>query len=332
MQALVNTHSRPPRGLFGSTRPARMAAMQEAAPDDDLKNNQNISNGGGSILPAPAGGLQTPAQRIGAMAAPTVLNGDDVAKGSQALGGSMRQPFDYEAAREALQGDQRKISPWAYALAIVGDTLARQGGSQPYAVQNLMGMKQAQADRRLAAAEQIAKWQYGDYARQSEADLKAANPFTIGRNRLQYDPTSGEVATLYDGAEDAEIYADALGYDRNSPDWTRAYEDFVLRGSGPSAHSRDIELDDHRTGNDRSLEGYRQENRVSLEGIRQRNRSSMEGQRQSNRMTLRQTPPAPRASGTRPDTSIVEVSSPEEARKLPKGTVFRNSAGRVMVR
>jgi len=246
------------------------------------------------------------------------------------LGGSMRQPFDYEAAQAALAGEQKKISPWAMGLAVLGDALTSYNGGQPYAVQNLAQMRSDQSARMREAAEQIAKWRYADFSRQNEADLRAANPFTIGRNRLQLDPNTGEVATLYDGAEDAEIYADALGYERDSAEWSQAYEDFVLRGSGPSAHLRDMELDDHRTGNDRSLEGYRQGNRIDLEKLRQRNRSSMEGQRQDNRMTLRQTPPPPRVSSAR--QGIVEVATPAEARKLPKGTRFRTPNGKVMVR
>lgn len=248
------------------------------------------------------------------------------------LGGSMRAPFDYDAARKALVGDQKKISPWAWGLAALGDALTSYGGSEPWAVQNLSQMQSAQTERMRQASATLAGWQRDDYEASRDADLKAANPFTIGRNRLQFDPTTGEVATLYDGAEDAEIYADALGLERGSQEWTQAYEDFVLRGSGPSAHLRDMELDDHRTGNDRSLEGYRQGNRISLENLRQRNRSSMEGQRQSNRMTLRQTPPAPRISSARQGGGVVEVKTPAEARKLPKGTRFRTPDGKVMVR
>lgn len=212
------------------------------------------------------------------------------------LGGSMRQPFDYSAAAKALAGDRKDPKAWQYALAAVGDALIQNSGGSPYAMRYLVGQRDANASRQLEAAEQIAKWRYDDWARQNEADLRASNPFTIGRERIAYDPATGDANVLYRGRQDAEIYADSMGFDRGSEEWNAAAEDFVLRGSGPSAHSRDLELDDYRTANDRDLEGYRQSNRLEMERTRQLNRSAMEGARQSNRMTLRQTAPAKRSS------------------------------------
>lgn len=114
-----------------------------------------------------------------------------------------------------------------------------------------------------------------------ESHLHASRPFTIGRNRLQFDPATGQTTTLYDGQEDFEIYAERHGLVPGTEAYERAIEDYILRSSGPSAHDRDLELDDHRTENDRELEGYRQENRLGLEGVRQ-----------DNRLQLRRTPPA----------------------------------------
>lgn len=215
------------------------------------------------------------------------------------LGGSMRQPFDYDAALKALTGEPRKVKDWQKVMAVVGDALVASSGGSPYAVRSLVDQRNAYDARQLEAAEQIAKWQYDDWSRQNEADLRASNPFTIGRERLAYDPATGEANVLYRGRQDAEIYADSLGFDRGSEEWNAAAQDFVLRGSGPSAHARDLELDDYRTANDRDLEGYRQENRLEMENTRQRNRSAMESARQGNRMTLRQTPSAGRGSGRR---------------------------------
>ena len=244
------------------------------------------------------------------------------------LGGSMREPFDYDAALKSLQGDYKKPSTWQYVAAVVGDTLSRQAGYQPYAVQNLVGQQNAYQQRQLDAAEKIAGWQYEDWQRQNEADLRAANPFTIGRERLGYNPATGQTEVLYRGRQDAEIYADTMGFERGSEEWNAAAEDFVLRGSGPSAHRRDMEIDDHRTANDRSMEGYRQSNRLQMEDVRQRNRSAMEGERQD-RVELRRTPTA--ARGSKP-ASVVTVSSREEAMKLPSGTRFRTPDGQVKVR
>lgn len=239
------------------------------------------------------------------------------------LGGSLREPFDYDAAMAALAGDQKRPKDWQVAMAIVGDALSgmNEGGSQPYALQSVLGRRNAQQERLQAAAEQIQKWRYQDYSRQNEADLRAANPFTIGRDRVMYDPASGQAQTIYDGAEDFELYAEELGLEPGSPEYFQAVEDFVLRSSGPSAHERDIELDDHRTGNDRSLENLRYGNRRGLETLRQGNRRGMVDYRNAN-------PPPSRSSRER----LPIVSSPAEAMKLPPGTKFRTPDGKVKVR
>ena len=234
------------------------------------------------------------------------------------LGGSMRQPFDYEEARKVLVGEPPKIKDWQKVAAIVGDALMANSGGQPWAARALAARQDQYAQQQRDASLKLLDWKYGDWKRQNEADLQASNPFTIGRERLGFDPATGETQILYRGQQDAEIYADNLGFDRGSDEWNAAVEDYVLRGSGPSAHARDIEMDDHRTGNDRSMEGYRQSNRVALERMRQGGRSSLESQRQNNRMTIRQTPPARSSSGAMP-----VVSSPDEARRLPPGTSFR---------
>ncbi len=197
---------------------------------------------------------------------------------------------------KAMVGEYKKPKDWQVALAILGDGLAGAGGRQGFAVQNIVNQQNEFANRQREAAARIAGWQHNAYERQHEADLRAANPYTIGRSRLAYDPITGETTELYRGPQDAEIYADNLGFERGSEEWNAAAEDFVLRGSGPSAHERDLEMDDHRTGNDRGLEAYRQSNRVSLENMRQSGRAAMEGTRQANRMTLRQTPSAGRSS------------------------------------
>ncbi|KNH03091.1 hypothetical protein J121_2870 [Qipengyuania citrea LAMA 915] len=207
------------------------------------------------------------------------------------LGGSMRQPFDYDAAKKALVGDAPQVKDWQKVLAVVADGIASYQGRTPTAVQGIVERQSDFEDRRRYAAEQLAKWQYQDHARQSEADLRAANPFTIGRERLAYDPATGETSVQYRGRQDAEIYADTLGFDRGSEEWGAAVEDYVLRSSGPSAHMRDMEIDDHRTGNDRMLEGFRQRNRMEMEGARQSNRRGMVDYRNAN--------PAPSRGGSR---------------------------------
>jgi hypothetical protein len=239
----------------------------------------------------------------------------------------MRQPFDYEAAMRALAGDQKKPKTWQYIVAALGDTLARQSGSQPFAVQALAARNTAAGERLSDAQAKLMEWRYRDWERQNEADLQAANPFTIGRDRVLYDPATGEAKTIYDGAEDFELYAEKLGLEPGTEEYFAAVEDYVLRSSGPSAHSRDLEMDDHRTGNDERLEGVRHENRASMEALRQRNRVGMEGVRQGNRLEVRNTPPA-RAANSAP----VKVKTPGEAQKLKPGTLYQTPDGRVLKR
>jgi hypothetical protein len=249
--------------------------------------------------------------------------------GQGPLGHSMRQPFDYDKAMEVLAGNQKKPKDWQIAVAILGDAMASVGGHQPYAVQSLVGRRNAQQERLQEAAAQLMKWRYSDYSRQNEADLQAANPFTIGRDRVMYDPASGQAKTIYDGAEDFELYAEELGLEPGTEEYFAAVEDFVLRSAGPSAHSRDLEMDDHRTGNDERLEGVRHENRASMESLRQRNRVGMEGVRQGNRLEVRATPPA-RAAGT--SAAPVKVKTPAEAQKLKAGTLYQTPDGQVLRR
>lgn len=241
------------------------------------------------------------------------------------LGGSMRQPFDYEAAIARLAGEKPKIKDWQKVLAVVADGLAGMGGNQGHATETLMGRQREYQERQRKALETVMGWQHGDWQNQNEADLRAANPFSSGRDRVQYDPATGQARVIYDGQEDFETYAEKMGLTPGTQDYFDAVEDYVLKGSGPSAYERDVSLDDHRTGNDASLERMRQGHRVGLEGLRQGNRQGMVEYRNNN--------PAPsRAGSGSPRPNIVAVRTPEEARKLPPGTKFRTPDGKVKVR
>jgi hypothetical protein len=245
-------------------------------------------------------------------------------QGGGPLGGSMREPFDYQAALARLSGEKPKIKDWQKVVALVADTLAGAGGREGNTYSSLMARQNDYEERSRKAEETVLGWQYKDHERRHEADLRAANPFTIGRDRVLYDPASGQANVIYDGAEDFELYAQELGLEPGSPEYFQAVEDFVLRSSGPSAHERDIQLDDHRTGNDRSLESLRYGNRMGLEDLRQRNRRGVIDYRNDN------PPPRSRGSGA-PRESIVSVKTPAEAARLPKGTKFRTPDGRVKV-
>lgn len=241
------------------------------------------------------------------------------------LGGSMRQGFDYEAAARALAGDQKKPGVLPYILAAIGDGLVNHyGNGGGNAVAMLTQMQMDQRARANAAQAQLAKWRYGDFARQNEADLKASAPFTIGRDRVQYNPATGQTDVLYDGAEDFELYAGELGLEPGTDGYFRAVEDYVLRSSGPSAHLRDKELDDYRTGNDERMEN-----------LRFGNRQRLENQRQGNRLEAIRVRPGSGSrgsgGGSGRSNGLPVVSSPAEAARLPSGTKFRTPDGRVKV-
>ncbi len=263
--------------------------------------------------------MPQPQQGNGAPSAATMQN--------RPLGSSMRQGFDYDAAMRALAGEQKRPGILPYALAAIGDALVNHyGNGGGNAVSMLNQMQLGQRARANAAQAQIAKWQYQDFARQNEADLGASAPFTIGRDRVQFNPATGQSQVLYDGAEDFELYAAELGLEPGSDGYFRAVEDYVLRSSGPSAHSRDLELDDYRTANDERMEGLRFGNRQRMEGLRQNNRLE----------TIRARPaPAGRGGGRatagQGGDGLPVVSSPAEASRLPKGTRFRTPDGRVKV-
>ena len=220
------------------------------------------------------------------------------AQQSGPLGASMRQPFDYDAARKALVGEAPQVKDWQKVLAVVADGIAAYQGRTPMAVQGIAQQQSDFAERQRYAAEPLAKWQYQDHARQSEADLRAANPFTIGRDRVGYDPATGQTRVLYDGPEDFELYAAELGLEEGTPEYFQAVEDYVLRSSGPSAHGRDMELDDYRTANDSKLENQRHGNRRAMEILRQGNRRGMVDYRNANPPPSRSSRSAARPTAT----------------------------------
>lgn len=237
------------------------------------------------------------------------------------LGGSMRQPFNYADAQRQLEGQQRDPKTWQFIVGGIADALNSAGGGTPWVTRSLVAQREDNRNRVAEAAAKVAEWRWRDHGRQNEADLRAANPFTIGRSRLQLNPASGEVETLYDGAEDFELYAQELGLEPGSEEYARAVEDYVLRSSGPSAYQRNVDLDDHRTRNDADLEGLRFGNRKALETIRQ-----------GNRVSLRQTPPA-RAPARTPSAQMPVFRTPQEAAAsgLPSGTRFRTADGKTKV-
>jgi hypothetical protein len=298
-----------PRGVFG--RKSLGSVLAGALHEDD----RSIAGGVVRREHLPPAGPPMPDSRQDGAPPPTPV-----------LGGSMRQPFDYGEALRSMLPEEKKPSTLKQIAGIVGPALMAATGNQAGAnafIQNMAARRQEREKQTRAALATMAKWKHDDWARQNQADLRAANPFTIGRDRLMYDPASGDVQTLYDGPEDFENYAETLGLEPGSEDYFRAVEDYVLRGNGPTAFKYD-----------RDLEVLRHANRTGLEGVRQGNREKLEGIRQGNRVTTRQAPTYrdlnPRSGGGR--SQVVEVKTVAEANALKPGTKYRAPDGIVRTR
>ena len=200
--------------------------------------------------------------------------------------------------------------------------------------------------------QQDRQWQIED----RDAMLNKPQFFNAGNDRVRYDPTTGQSEVVYDAPEDYQTYASTLGLNPGDAGYDNAVQDYVLRGSGPTAQKAKL-----------GLEGVRQDNRLQLRGT-------------PTYLQAHPAPPRPRASaGPRaPSTmggvvapilakmaqgqplsageqqalstyqagrgghrggggrsgggSMPTVRTPAEARALPPGTRFRTPDGREMVR
>lgn len=109
--------------------------------------------------------------------------------------------------------------------------------------------QQALWGRQDAQRVQDRQWQVED----RDAKLNAPQYFMAGRDRVMFDPMTGESSVVYDGAEAYQDYASSLGYEPGTPDYSAAVRDYVLKSNGPTAVAGRM-----------SLEGARQDNRVAL--------------------------------------------------------------------
>lgn len=237
-----------------------------------------------------------------APAGPQVLDSQPASNvGPPSLSPSFDAKGEYDAILKQIEPAKKKFGVWD-ALQIIGPALQAFGGDQAGANQSLEMLgnrrrEQTQSIRNLAL--QALKWRQEEFARRQDANADASKPFTIGRDRVQVDPTTGKATTVFHGPADFESYAGVMGYEPGTPAYRKAAEDFVLRGNGPSAMGYDMELDDHRTGNRLKLDGNRQAGRVALERLQQSGRTSLKGT-----PTYRDlNPPPPRSGGPRGATA-----------------------------
>lgn len=194
------------------------------------------------------------------------------------LAPNVRQSFDYDKAADTILGPQKKPSTLQAIGQILLPALMAYRGNQQGANMMLSAMADRKEHDRRFRQETVAdlvKGRLRDAHAADDANYRDSTPFTSGRNRLRWNPQTGQSEMLYKGSQDFDEYAQALGLEPGSDGYFKAVEDYVLRANGPAAFERNKQLDDYRTGNDVKIEGVRQSNRVGLEGVRQGNRISL---------------------------------------------------------
>ncbi|WP_417592548.1 hypothetical protein [Parasphingorhabdus sp.] len=153
-------------------------------------------------------------------------------------------------------------------MGTIGDTLLQRNGNAPVYAPYMKQKLARRAEQEKSIARQ--QWEY-DMAQQQrewmaqdkDAAQRAPQVFMSNGDRVQFDPVSGESTVLYDGQEPFEDYAQGLGLEPGTPEYTRALQDYVLKSSGPTANDYDVKLDGVRTSNDISRKQaptYRQSN------------------------------------------------------------------------
>lgn len=197
---------------------------------------------------------------------------------------------------------------WRFAAGILGDALGSLNGQAPMFAQNMWKLRQQQADHR-DRMEQMRE--------QTRLKLSEPDYATVNNRRVRIDPTTGQADVLYQAPQDFEDYAATFGAEPGTPEYDRLVQDYVLRGSGPTA-----------TDNYNTREEWRQENREELEGIRQNNRIGLQSHRQAGQRALkgvptyRQANPAPPRSGGRSGASG----------SIPEGATATGPGGAKMIR
>jgi hypothetical protein len=174
---------------------------------------------------------------------------------------------------------------WHMAAGILGDALLSLNGQAPLYAQNMWRLRQQQQEQN----DRLAQMREQTRLKLTEPEYRSVN------NRLvRFTPGTGESDVLYTAPQDFEDYAATLGAEPGTPEYDRLVQDYVLRGSGPTA-----------TDNYNIREDHRQDNREDLEGIRQNNRIGLQDRRQAGQRALKATPtyrqanPLPPRSGGR---------------------------------
>lgn len=155
-----------------------------------------------------------------------------------------------------------KDGAWRPTLLALSDAamMLSAGGGNPAAMAFMQNKWQSQRDQQLSTLEaqrQYAQWQRNAALHQWDEKWKASQPqyFSGNEDRLAFDPVTGTTKTLYDAPTDAQAYAESLGLGKGTPEYNKAMQDFVLKGSGPTAFGYDTDLANLRFKNSTVLKG-----------------------------------------------------------------------------
>jgi len=186
------------------------------------------------------------------------------------------------ALPEDPNGKGKKGFDWRMLAGIVGDGLLGATGQAPIYAQNMWRLRQQQAEHQDRMAQM-----------REQARLKLTEPeYRSVNNRLvRFTPGTGESDVLYTAPQDFEDYAATLGAAPGTEAYDRLVQDYVLRGSGPTA-----------TDNYNLREEWRQDNRMELEDERQNNRIGLQDRRQAGQRALKSTPTYRQANPLPPRT------------------------------
>jgi hypothetical protein len=226
---------------------------------------------------------------------------------------------DYGALLQQMLGPRPEMSGWQKAAAIIGPALMAATGDTASAARMTenIGANRREYDQQARELGMTAvKWRREDD--QAEAKRNEPQFFSGSEDRVRYDPGTGAAERVYDAPQEFDDYAAAQGLEPGSDDYFSAVEDYVLRGSGPTAFQYD-----------KDLEAVRQAGRIASEAGRQRNREALESVRQGNRLQVRATAPARAAGAT---SAPVKVKTPGDAQKLKLGTLYQTPDGQVLRR
>jgi hypothetical protein len=160
---------------------------------------------------------------------------------------------------------------WKSTLGTIGDIVSGMvGGPMLYHDGKVRQRNDLLLRAKQAREDQIRQEDRTWHVQDRDALLNKPEYFMSGRDRVKFDPASGDASVIYDGPEDYQTYAQTIGLSPDTPDYASAVQDYVLKGNGPTSQAAR-----------RALDSQRNTQRIALRGM----------------PTYAQTHPRPRSGG-----------------------------------